>query len=222
MIGTASISGDIVAVKNLTMTGTASIDGNIKDVNNLVISGTATIGNGIVANGDVIVYSGAITNYETMTTLVPSGTTMNISTNGYFDGSSGNGGTDLLSGWTYSISAYRVGALVHLKAFIRRTSTIDYTGAQFYGIQVKLSNLRFRPTGNTKGHGVGGWSGIAYAEPVSMDVILSSYDGAPTLTNPGFYLRFTTFDFGGGQGARFTSASRDQLTFVGSITYLAG
>jgi len=198
-----------IGVNKMTMSST-----DTSFYTNVLVSGTISTTSNIVST------NGSITNYESATNLSSPLTYLYYSV----DGSWGTS-TDSFSsgGITYTVKAYRVGALVHLSVLIVRGNPIQYDGGAgpFYGWTMRLSGQRFRPVNTTYGVGSGGFSGSGVYGPAAMSVfvnttVLASHTGD-------FYVQFIPYiDAGGSNGSGYRAASRDNITFSGSITYVAG
>jgi len=193
----------------------AVINSNTSTFNtNVLVSGTISTTSNIVST------NGSITNYEDVTNLSSPLTYLYYSVDGTFGTL-----TDSFSsgGITYTAKAYRVGALVHLSIVITRGNPIQYNSSagSFYGWVIRLSGQRFRPVNTSYGVGFGGWSGNAVYGPAAMAVFVNT-SGLVSHTGD-FYVQFIPYvDSGGSNGSRYRDAVRDNITFSGSITYVAG
>ena len=182
---------------------------------NVSVSGTVSVTSNIVST------NGNITNYEAATNLSSPLTYLYYS----IDGSWGTI-TDSFSsgGITYTAKAYRVGALVHLSIVITRANSIQYNSSAgpFYGWTIRLSGQRFRPGSTiTYGVGSGGFSGNGVYGAAAMSVFVNT-TGLASYTDD-FYVQFIPYiDSTGNNGGGYRSASRSNITFSGSITYVAG
>jgi hypothetical protein len=180
----------------------------------------------VFGDNDLTVYGeGQITNYESSTLLTPNSTVYYSTNSGTFSN------TTSLSNFTYSISAYRVGAIVNLSFEIETTSTISYSGTNFLGIMFKLSGERFKPATTSISSGFGGNSTLGNFYPTVTEVFqIDTTGGSATdisSTND-FWVRIRTTNvlYNGSLyvgypflvGSNIISGNK----FRGTITYKAG
>lgn len=169
--------------------------------------------------GDVTAYGDSkITNYEPSTILTPSETFYWSTNTGTFSNSS----TSLSSYFTYSITAYRVGALVNINYEIVTTNPIGSGLTNFFGIMFRISNDRFKPSSSSFGSGIGGNSTFGYSQPLVTEVFQadSTGGGATSLISTSdFWLRIRTTATGTfAPFGTILSGNR----FFGTITFRAG
>jgi hypothetical protein len=204
----------------LSVRGTQSFRSN-GNLNTLLID-TNVVGDLSVYTGDLAVYDGSITNFESSTVLTPDSTVYYSTTSGTFSN------TTNLTNFTYSISAYRVGALVNLTFEIETTDSISYSpSGPFFGIMFKISSPRFVPVASGYGSGFGGNSAFGFFHPLIVETFQSDPTSGSSITQTGsnFWLRIRTTKIPTiTQGLEFLGfggiASNNK--FKGSITYKAG
>jgi hypothetical protein len=126
---------------------------------------------------------------------------------------------------TYSISAYRVGAMANVN--LEFTFLIDFNlgDNEFYGIQMWIvdPSYRFVPEGSAFG------SGIGFTSSVYVPLVIESFQtdpsggGAPdySLTSNNFYLRLRTTKISGNIGSEFLNnqSIKNGTKFKGTISY---
>lgn len=191
-----SIAKDLYVVENTT------IDGN------LTVTGTSSI-----------------TNFEPSSNLIPLPEVYFYDSLTFSSTNQPNLGVDpvTLNNFTYSITAYRVGALVHLNVYLESISDFQ-TGTTLKGIMIGIDNERFKPTKESFDSAFGGrLTNLFY--PLSLEVFQQDVTGgsAPSLigTNQ-FWIRFRTLDGVSGYNFDSTSTVQAGAKFRGTITYKVG
>lgn len=180
-----------------------------------------------IQNGSLLVNNnGSITNYEDPVYLTPSGGVVYYCTNGADYGSNTIG----LQNFTYSFNFTRVGTLIKLDYYIKRTiGAFNLSGTQkFYGIGVKFSTSgvtsKFKSNSISFGAGFGGHDNLGQKVPVISSVSGFSGGGADiSLGANDFNLKIALFvpmangTMNANQGGDFIGQTG--LTFRGSVIY---
>jgi hypothetical protein len=206
--GTGSNYLEAVYAKNLYSSGSLSVGGDLDIPGNLVVSGNLTVKG-----------TSSITNFEPSTQLVP--------TLAYKHTLAADFTTlESLSSFTYSFTAYRIGALVNMDVFVETNSSIS-VGNQFWGIMFKFDNERFKPVSSSYGQGTGGKSYPADEfYPLNFEIFQTdpTSGSAPAVTANEFYLRLRTTRISASQGDGFRTGTSvpPGTKFRGTITYKSG
>jgi len=180
---------------------------------NLDVVGIVDINGNLTVKG-----TSSITNFEPSTQLVP--------TLAYKHTLADFTTLESLSSFTYSFTAYRIGALVNIDVFVETNSSIS-VGNQFWGIMFKFDNERFKPVNSSYGHGTGGKSYPADEfYPLNFEIFQTdpTSGSAPAVTANEFYLRLRTTRISSSQGDGFRTGTSvpPGTKFRGTITYKSG
>jgi hypothetical protein len=196
--------------------------GNANTLNETNVVGDLSV----FGDNDFTVYGeGQITNYESSTLLTPYSTVYYSTNSGTFSN------TTSLSNFTYSISAYRVGAIVNLSFEIETTSPISYSDTNFLGVMFKLSGERFKPAATSISSGFGGNSTFGNFYPTVTEVFqIDTTGGSATnisSTNDfWFRIRTTSVQYNGQSYNGYPFLVFGNIIsgnkFRGTITYKAG
>lgn len=195
---------EVAVAKDLYVVENTTIDGN------LTVTGTSSI-----------------TNFEPSSNLIPLPEVYYYDSLTFSSTNQPNFGTfgfETLNNFTYSITAYRVGALVHLNVYLESIIPFQIGYPTFKGIMIQLENERFKPTKESFASAFGGRL-TALFYPLSLEVFQQDVTGgsAPSLIGGNqFWIRFRTLD--GVSGYNFNTSTTIDVgaKFRGTMTYEVG